>query len=72
LLKCIGLFKSTKQHGHGTCYWTSGNKYEGNFENDSRNGFGIYTFSEDSSYEFDRYKGYWKNAARHGNGTLYW
>jgi hypothetical protein len=72
LAHCIGHFKGKKQFGIGLCQWTSGNVYEGIFENNVRNGFGIYTFSQDSSDELDKYEGMWRRATKHGNGTLFW
>jgi hypothetical protein len=69
---CIGYFKGLKQHRNGYCLWASGSKYEGTFENDSRNGFGVFTYSQESSDDLDKYKGSWRRAAKHGNGTLFW
>jgi hypothetical protein len=38
---------------------------------DSRNGYGVYTYSLDSSPEFARYEGQWARGLKSGNGTLY-
>ena len=45
--------------------WPSGNYYEGNYENDERNGKGE-MFWMDGSY----YKGDWVNGVQHGRGTM--
>jgi hypothetical protein len=56
------------RHGNGifTTYNEDGEvaTYNGNWENDKKNGSGIY---KDEDYE---YMGSWKNDKKHGNGTL--
>ena len=42
------------------------NKYEGNFKDSAKDGFGIRYFSDG-----DKYVGYWKNDKMHGYGIYY-
>ena len=43
------------------------NMYEGNYENDKKNGMGQFTW-ESGNY----YKGCYKDDERHGYGEMYW
>ena len=43
--------------------WTSGDRYEGQFENGLRDGQGAYYFPDG-----DRYEGGWKAGKQHGQG----
>ena len=55
------------KEGHGTYYWNSGSKYEGNWVNDKQEGFGTYYYKSG-----DKYVGNWVNDKREGFGTYYW
>ena len=64
----IGNLKDGKQSGKGKLVFKDGEKYEGDFENDLRNGFGVYTYSKEN--ERDYYEGHWKEDKRSGKGKL--
>lgn len=42
--------------GKGEMTWSDGRKYNGDFANNKRNGFGIYTWPDGRKYE-----GHWKD-----------
>ena len=44
-------------------YYSDGDKYDGNWENNVANGYGVYTFSDGEKYE-----GSWKDDKKHGHG----
>ncbi len=44
--------------------------HQGNFENDLYNGFGVHTYSKESTNQY--YEGHWKNAKKSGKGKLVW
>jgi hypothetical protein len=46
----VGQFKDNNKNGKGTYYFVSGEKYTGEWMNDSMNGQGIYTWSNDNRY----------------------
>ena len=43
--------------------WKDGNRYEGEYINDLKHGFGVYTWADGS-----RYEGEWKDDNMHGKG----
>ena len=51
-------------NGYGTYVWDDGNKYVGEFKNNSRHGQGTLTF-----YNGDKYFGQFENGLRNGLGT---
>ena len=70
--KYVGTFNSSGQrHGKGTYYWTNGDKYEGDWKNNSRTGKGIF-YWEQEKWRGDRYKGDFVNNNRHGKGIYYY
>ncbi len=50
--------------------WKCGTTYEGEFDNDERNGFGTYTYSEEDLRDY--YEGHWKDSVKSGQGKLVW
>ena len=56
-----------KHNCYGSFFWKSGNKYEGEFQNDTGNGNGKYTHKTGHTY-----LGEWKNMKRHGLGISTW
>ena len=63
-----GNFKAGKKSGKGKFVWKNGEKYEGNFENDLRNGFGVYTYSKEDAGDY--HEGHWKDDKKSGKGKL--
>lgn len=50
-------------HGKGVYTWSDGRRYEGEYNNDKKEGYGIYTWADGR-----RYQGYWLNGKQHGKG----
>jgi len=50
----------------GTFYYDNGNKYEGDWKNDTMNGYGKYYFSNG-----DKYEGEWKDGKINGKGISF-
>ena len=50
--------------GRGHFLWSNGHSYQGNFENDLRQGYGEY------SWDGMCYKGYWEKGKQHGKGQI--
>ncbi|CAI2360757.1 unnamed protein product [Moneuplotes crassus] len=67
----IGQFKDGFKHGKGK--WKKDkkdqncNQYEGDYENDLKNGFGHYKWKSGNEY-----KGKYRNNLRHGLGEMFW
>ena len=53
-------------HGHGTCFWKNGEKYDGHYEKNIRTGQGTYYWTNK-----DKYFGHFENNLRSGRGTYY-
>ena len=63
-----GYFVNDKKQGKGKIiYKDNGNKYEGEFNNDYINGYGLYTFENMHTYE-----GNFVNGVFHGKGIYKW
>lgn len=58
---------SNKKHGRGHFIYKEGYKYDGHWEDDAMNGFGILWFDDNTKI----YEGDWQNNVFHGRGTLY-
>ena len=58
-------FYLSGQKKHGKFMWQNGNYYMGDFSEDKFNGYGIYKWGEDRTYE-----GYWVNGKMEGKGKL--
>ena len=67
-----GIFKVGEQTGYGTDYYADGEKYEGNFENGKRQGFGIYTYGLNDATNALSYVGYFEDNLKSGSGTFKW
>jgi len=50
-------------HGYGRLVWPNGRSYEGEFENDIKNGKGTYQWADGQVYT-----GEWHNGKQHGQG----
>ncbi len=63
----VGYKRGNVCHGHGTYYWADGSRYEGNFNQDQLEGYGILYNPDDTK----AYEGYFHKDNPHGEGTLY-
>lgn len=63
--KYVGNLKKDKYHGKGKYFYKNGDTYEGNYINGKQNGFGIYSYNDNSKYE-----GEYKNDKKHGFGVF--
>jgi hypothetical protein len=52
-------------HGYGEFFWKDGKRYVGYYENDKKDGFGIYYWASPQSRV---YIGFWKNGKQDGVG----
>ena len=51
--------------------YPDGRRYEGEFLNNQRNGYGVMVYQDDAKYqEGSRYEGEWLNDMRHGYGEM--
>ncbi len=46
-----GQYNKGKKNGKGTCLYTNGNKYKGDWVNDQKVGQGVFTWSDGDRYE---------------------
>ena len=67
-----GEFHLGKKHGKGIKIWPWGDRYEGEFSDDYRDGLGIYTWGERSLFAGDRYDGAFARDKRNGYGVYFW
>lgn len=66
-----GGFKAGRKHGAGVKTWPNGDRYEGEFVEDRREGHGIYRFGR-GPWAGERYDGDFLNDRRHGYGVYRW
>jgi hypothetical protein len=66
-----GEFKDDLYHGYGVYTWTNGNRYEGMWEKNRREGQGTWIWGEQSSSPGDRYQGQWHLDQKHGDGQYF-
>ncbi|MDQ3015086.1 MAG: hypothetical protein M3Q73_04440 [bacterium] len=64
----MGTFKNGLRNGKGTMGYANGKKYEGNWVDDKRSGYGEQTWA--AGAEYISYKGNWENDTLHGEGTM--
>jgi len=67
-----GGFHLGKKHGRGAKTWPWGDRYEGDFAEDHKHGWGIYTWGARSLYAGDRYEGGFAGDQRNGVGVYVW
>ncbi|CAK4085668.1 unnamed protein product [Aphanomyces euteiches] len=65
-----GDWLDDKQHGNGVHVWKAqdkrGNRYEGEFANGVRDGFGVFYYANGA-----RYEGHWENNVKNGPGLFF-
>lgn len=66
--KWVGGVKDENiRHGKGTMTWPNGNRFEGEYFNDKKTGYGILYLNNNIKYE-----GEFENDMRNGSGTMTW
>ncbi len=65
----VGSFKEGYKNGRGVKTWANGDRYEGEFINDRKDGQGLYVWGAESAWSGDRYRGEFKADQREGQGT---
>ena len=53
--------------GYGILYYSNGDRFEGNWNNNDKSDYGIYYYSNG-----DIFKGGWKDGKKHGYGVFYY
>jgi hypothetical protein len=66
-----GEFRAGRKHGRGTKAWPNGDRYEGGFVEDRKEGTGVYVFGR-GPWAGERYEGAFLGDRRHGHGTYRW
>ena len=59
-----GMWKNGKMEGEGIFTWSNGKRYEGNYVNNQKNGFGKF-INPPKIYE-----GFWEDGKPHGKGKI--
>ena len=67
-----GGFRAGRKHGKGVKIWPSGDRYEGDFVDDRKEGAGKYTWSPRGPAAGERYSGAYLNDRRDGYGVYEW
>jgi hypothetical protein len=68
-----GEFKAGRKHGKGVKSWpSSGDRYEGYFVDDRKEGTGMYVWGRGSASPGERYTGGYVADRRHGYGVYEW
>ena len=67
-----GAFHAGRKHGRGVKIWVSGDRYEGEFVEDRKEGTGKYTWSARGPSAGESYSGAYLNDLRHGYGVYAW
>jgi hypothetical protein len=67
-----GGFLVGKKHGKGIKVMPNGDRYEGEFRDDYRDGHGIYAWGDKTQWAGDRYEGEYQRDLRHGWGVFQW
>ena len=66
-----GEFINDLYHGYGIHTWKNGNRYEGMWKNNRREGEGTWIWGEQSSSPGHRYQGQWHLDQKHGYGQYF-
>ena len=68
-----GGFRAGRKHGKGAKIWpSSGDRYEGDFIDDRKEGVGTYTWGPRSGWAGEKYSGSYLNDRRDGFGVYEW
>ena len=67
-----GEFRAGRKHGKGLKIWPSGDRYEGEFVEDGKEGRGTYSWGPRTSSAGEKYSGAYRNDLRHGAGVYEW
>jgi hypothetical protein len=67
-----GGFHLGKKHGRGVKTWTWGDRYGGDFVDDYKDGWGIYSWGARTLFAGDRYEGEFAGDKRNGYGIYFW
>jgi hypothetical protein len=67
-----GDFRAGRKHGKGVKTWASGDRYEGEFVDDRKQGFGKYLWGARGPSAGESYAGGYVNDLRHGEGVYAW
>lgn len=59
--------------GNGVFYWPDNRKYEGQYKNDKKEGYGVFEWYDLVMFRPDGrvYKGHWKGGKQHGEGEYF-
>jgi hypothetical protein len=66
-----GGFKQGRKHGKGVKTWPNGDRYEGEFVADGKDGYGVYEWGK-GPWEGERYDGSFAGDRRQGYGIYWW
>ena len=64
----MGAWKFDTQHGKGVEKWSNGSKFEGEYFEGNKEGFGEFYFADTNA----TYRGEWQNNVMQGFGTYNW
>jgi len=67
-----GAFRAGKKHGPGVKTWPWGDRYEGDFAEDRKQGQGFYAWSPQGAWAGQSYRGGFAADRREGEGTYVW
>ncbi len=67
-----GDFIAGVRQGKGRITFFNGDVYDGQWQDDKRWGYGVYTYGAGSPSDGDRYEGEWMADNMHGKGTYQW
>jgi hypothetical protein len=67
-----GDFRAGRKHGKGIKTWPSGDRYEGDFVDDRKEGLGRYLWGPRTASAGENYSGAYLNDQRHGEGVYAW
>ena len=67
-----GGFRAGMKHGRGIKVMPNGDRYEGDFSDDFRDGKGLYVWGDKTPWAGDRYEGEYRRDLRHGWGVFQW